>query len=115
MKNSKTEVMPVEDFNFWTYRIPTYKVTNDGIEDGEGIILKLCRGNKADENVPRQEGVFSESLLEAVRQYLTSQNTGELSNPYTTMAIEAIKDAQDALGTRAAERKARGVQGTYKP
>lgn len=29
-----------------TYKVPTYKVTNEGIEDGAGIEIVFCKGNK---------------------------------------------------------------------
>ena len=29
-----------------TYKVPTYKVTNAGIEDGSGIEIVFCKGNK---------------------------------------------------------------------
>ena len=28
-----------------TYEVPTFKVTNEGIEDGEGIRIVFCKGN----------------------------------------------------------------------
>lgn len=101
--------------DFWTYEVPTYKVTNNGIEDGAGMKIALCRGNKLDENAPRQEGVFTETLLEVCLQYLQGVNKGELANRDTSIAITHIEDALLRIGKRADDRKRREVQGTYKP
>ncbi len=109
MKHPRTIVK----INNWTYRVPTFKVTNEGIEDGEPMIICLCRGNKADESAPRQEGLFTETLLEVVSQYLESVNEGDLRNRDTSIAITHIEDALLRLGKRAADRQARGVQATY--
>lgn len=97
----------------WTYLVPTYKVTDEGIQDGEGIMIHLCRGNMADQSVPRQEGLFSETLLWVILAYLESVNVGDLRNRDTSIAITAIEDALLRLGKRAEDRKFRGVQATY--
>lgn len=53
-----------------SYEIPTYKVTDNGIEDGTDMVLRFCKGNKADSEVFRQEGVFTETLIQTAKQYL---------------------------------------------
>jgi len=97
-----------------TYDVPTYKVTNEGIQVGTCGTIALCRGNKEDEAVPRQEGFFTETLLEVARQYLTAVNVGPMATRDTSMAITKIDEALMWIGKRAEDRKLREVQGTYK-
>lgn len=113
--NMQNQIQPraIQKLDNWTYRVPTYKVTDEGIVEGEWIIISLCRGDKADPSKPRQEGVFSETLLEVVIQYLQSVNTGELQSRETSVAITNIEQGQMWLGKRAQDRQARGVQGSY--
>ena len=99
--------------NYWSFNIPTYKVDDNGIQDGEGMVLNLCRGNKEDANVPRQEGVFTETLLEVALAYLQHVNKGELASRDTSIAITHIEDALLRIRKRAQDRAIRGVQGTY--
>lgn len=99
--------------NLWSFIVPTYVVTDDGIQDGDGMVLNLCRGNKDDSNVPRQEGVFTESLLEVCLTYLQGVNKGDLATRDTSIAITHIEDALLRLRKRAQDRAIRGVQGTY--
>lgn len=101
--------------NFWEFHVPTYKVTNEGIEDGEGSVIRLCRGDKADESKPRQEGMFTETLLQVCKQYLEGVNVGPLASRDTSVAITKIDEALLWIGKRAEDRKIREVQGTYKP
>jgi len=96
-----------------TYRIPTYKVTNEGLVDGDGCALDFCKGNKEDESVPRQEGVFTETLIAAAKKYLEENNVGDLATRETSMAITKLDEALLWIGKRAADRQRRGVQGTY--
>jgi hypothetical protein len=96
-----------------TYNLPTYTVTNNGIEDGKGIEIKFCKGNKDDENLLRQEGLFTETLIQTAKEYLESVNVGELSSRETSMAITKLDEALLWIGKRAEDRKLRGVQATY--
>lgn len=96
-----------------TYGIPTFKVTNDGMVDGDGFLLKFCKGNKEDENVFRQEGFFTETVIAAAKKYLEENNVGELATRETSMVITKLDEALLWIGKRAADRAARGVQGTY--
>lgn len=98
-----------------SYKIPTYKVTNEGLQDGDGFLLKFCKGNKEDENSFRQEGFFTETLIAAAKKYLEENNVGLLATRETSMAITKLDEALLWIGKRAADRAARGVQGTYKP
>ena len=96
-----------------TYSIPQYEVTNEGLQDAGVFTITFCKGNKADESVPRQAGVFTESLLAAAKMYLEENNVGELATRETSTAITKIDEALMWLGKRAADRQRRGVQGTY--
>jgi len=96
-----------------TYKIPTFKVTDNGIEDGEGIEVVFCKGNKEDSSVLRQEGVFTETLVQVAKQYLESVNKGEMATRETSMVITKLDEALMWINKRAEDRKLRGVQGTY--
>ena len=97
-----------------TYNIPTYKVTNEGMQDGQGTVIVFCKGNKEDENVLRQEGVFSETLIMSVKTYLETVNKGEMATRETSMVITKLDEALMWMQKRADDRALRGVQGTYK-
>jgi hypothetical protein len=112
MKNPKI-ISTLEKDNIWLFDVPTFMVTNEGIQDGDGAIIKLCRGDKSDESKPRQEGVFTETLLMVCLTYLQGVNKGDLANRDTSIAITHIEDALLRLGKRAEDRKLREVQGTY--
>lgn len=96
------------------YTLPVYQVTNKGLVDTEGVVtVHFCKGDKENESIPRQSGVFTESLLEVCRKYLVENNVGDLASRETSIAITKIEEAQLWLGKRAEDRKARGVQATY--
>ena len=97
-----------------TYEIPTFKVNDNGIEDGEGILIKFCKGDKSDSSKFRQEGVFSETLIKVVKTYLETVNVGEMSTRETSMAITKLDEALMWIDKRANDRKRRDIQGTYK-
>lgn len=96
-----------------TYSIPTYHVTNEGLEDFGRSIIRFCKGNKNDEASFRQEGLFSGSLIAVAKQYLEDVNIGELSSRETSIAITKLDEALMWLNKRAEDRKLRGVQATY--
>lgn len=110
MKNPKLIEVIIEGA---TYRVPTYKVTNDGIVDGSGIEIVFCKGNKDSEANLRQEGVFTETLLQTALQYLQSVNVGEMASRETSMAITKLDEALMWINKRTEDRKLRGVQSTY--
>ncbi len=97
-----------------TYKVPTYKVTNDGIENGEGLNIVFCKGNKLDESALRQEGLFTETLIQTAKTYLESVNVGEMATRETAMAITKLDEALMWIDKRAQDRILREVQGTYK-
>ena len=96
-----------------TYRVPTFKVTNEGIEDGAGIEVVFCKGNKEDSAILRQEGVFTETLIQTAKEYLESVNVGPMASRETSMVITKLDEALMWINKRAEDRKLRGVQGTY--
>jgi hypothetical protein len=97
-----------------TYKVPTFKVTENGIEDGNGIDIVFCKGNKEDASVLRQEGVFTETLIQTAKQYLEAVNVGEMATRETSMAITKLDEALMWINKRAEDRKLRDVQATYK-
>lgn len=98
-----------------TYSVPTYKVTNEGMVDGDGINIVFCKGNKEDESVLRQEGVFTETIIQTAKAYLESVNVGPMATRETSMVITKLDEALMWINKRAEDRKLREVQGTYKP
>ena len=112
MQNPRLITHPAPD-NVWVFDVPTFKVTNEGLQDGEGATIHLCRGDKSDPTKPRQEGLFTETLLQVCKEYLEGVNKGELANRDTSMAITKIDEALLWIGKRAEDRKLREVQGTY--
>ncbi len=96
------------------YKIPTYKVTNDGIEDGAGTEIIFCKGSKnTDEDFVRQEGVFTETLIQVAKEYLEGVNVGELQSRETSMALIKLDECLLWLDKRTSDRKNRNVQATY--
>ena len=112
MKNPKVLETVIEGA---IYKVPTFKVTNDGISDGGGINIMFCKGNKEDASALRQEGVFTETLVQVAKQYLESVNVGAMATRETAMAITKLDECIMWIGKRAEDRKLREVQGTYKP
>src|SRR5678815_4081767 len=97
-----------------TYLVPTYVVTNEGLQNAATVKVEFCKGNKEDESVPRQEGFFTESLICLSKKYLEENNVGDLASRETSMAITKLDEALMWLQKRADDRQLRGVQGTYK-
>lgn len=110
MKNPK-EIKTIVDGA--TYEIPTYLVTNEGIADGDGAIISFCKGDKNNEETLRQEGFFTETLIQVAKQYLESVNKGEMATRETSMAITKLDEALMWIQKRAEDRQKRNVQTTY--
>jgi len=110
MKNPKILETIVEGA---TYKVPTFKVTNEGMADGDGINIVFCKGNKEDETVLRQEGVFTETLIQTAKTYLESVNKGDMATRETAMAITKLDESLMWINKRAEDRILRGVQSTY--
>lgn len=96
-----------------TYEVPLFRVTDAGLEQYETSIIRFCKGNKADATTTRQGGFFTETLIAVCVQYLKENNVGELASRETSTAITQFEQGLLWLGKRAADRQARGVQGTY--
>jgi hypothetical protein len=96
-----------------TYEVPVFCVTNDGLEEAYKIPIQFCKGDKSNEEVFRQTGFFTETLLTTCKQYLEENNVGELASRETSMAITKLDEALMWLAKRAEDRRLRGVQGTY--
>ena len=96
------------------YILPTYKVTENGIEDGAGKSIKFCKGDKSNPAVFRQEGFFTESVIQVAKEYLESVNKGDMATRETSMAITKLDEALMWIKKRADDRIERGVQATYK-
>lgn len=112
MKNPKVLETVIEGA---TYKVPTYKIDNEGIKDGSGIDIVFCKGNKEDESALRQEGVFTETLIQVAKQYLESVNVGAMATRETSMVITKLDEALMWIDKRSNDRKLREVQATYKP
>lgn len=97
-----------------TYLVPTYKIGDNGVEDGEGVKIIFCKGNKENKLFLRQEGLFTETLIQTAKQYLESVNIGEMASRETSMVITKLDEALMWIDKRANDRILRGVQGTYK-
>lgn len=110
MKNPKQIKAVIEGA---TYNVPTYLVNNEGIQDGVGATIVFCKGNKEDASALRQEGFFTETLIEVAKQYLESVNKHPLATRETSMAITKLDEALMWIQKRADDRKARNVQTTY--
>ena len=95
------------------YRVPSYQVTNDGIVDGHGIDIVFCKGDKNDDGRFRQEGVFTETLIQTAKQYLEAVNVGQMATRETSMVITKLDEALMWIAKRTEDRKLRGVQATY--
>jgi hypothetical protein len=96
-----------------TYKIPTYKIGDNGVEDGTGMTIYFCKGNKESSNIMRQEGVFTETLIKLAKTYLESVNVGEMATRETAMAITKLDEALMWIDKRTQDRILRGVQNTY--
>ena len=111
MKNPKEVETMVEGSRYF---VPTYRVTNEGLEDGDPSVIQFCKGNKEDESVERKNGFFTETLIQTAKQYLEDVNKGEMATRETSMAITKLDEALMWIAKRAEDRKLRNVQGTYK-
>ena len=111
MKNPKVLETHIEGAN---YLVPTYKITDNGIEDGEGQVIQFCKGDKNNPDTFRQEGLFTETLIQVAKQYLESVNKGDLATRETSMAITKLDEALMWINKRAEDRILRGVQATHK-
>jgi hypothetical protein len=97
-----------------SYQVPLFEVSDEGlVQIDEGFKIHFCKGDKSNPEVARQRGFFTETLIAVAKKYLEDVNTGPLASRETAVAITKLDEALMWIGKRAAERKARGVQGTY--
>lgn len=96
-----------------TYKIPTYKVENGQMTDGDGTEIKFCKGDKSNPEIFRQEGVFTETLIQVAKQYLEAVNKGEMATRETSMVITKLDEALLWIGKRSQDRRDRNVESTY--
>lgn len=109
----KVELAP-GSMSLVSLEVPTYVLGEDGMKDGEGTTIKFCKGTKETPVEHRQEGVFTESLIQASLEYLQDVNTGSLQNLDTTEAIQHLKAALGCLDRRQQKRINNGVLYTNK-
>lgn len=95
------------------YEVPTFHVTDEGLQDGNGTLIRFCKGDKSNPDVTRQEGFFTETLIQVAKEYLESVNVGPMATRDTSMAITKLDEALMWINKRAEDRRIRGVQGTY--
>ena len=93
-----------------TYELPVFKITENGAEVAETVIVQFCKGAKNQEG---QVGFFTETLIELCKTHLESVNQGDLKNPYTTATVRQLEDALWFIQERINDRQARGVFQTY--
>ena len=96
-----------------SYNVPTYKITEEGLVDAGNINIDFCKGSKDNPDIPRQEGLLTETLLEVCRQYLTGVNVGEMASRETSIAITKKDKTKKKIDKRKQERELRNVISTY--
>lgn len=120
MKNPKNLIIgrvAVSPGNEQLYSVglPTYILGENGMEDGKEMhFIPFCKGTKETPTPARQEGVFTESLIQASIEYLQDVNTGTLQNIDTTEAIQYLKAALGCLDRRKQKRTNNGTIYTNK-
>lgn len=81
-----------------------------GLSSGPGLLLSWQDG-------PIQNGEFTGATLEAVivacKQRLSAFQSTELGSAHNETALDHLEAALEALYARTADRRARGVEGTY--
>lgn len=75
-----------------TYELPVFRITENGAEVAETVIVQFCKGDKSNPS-EGQVGFFTESLIELCKIHLESVNQGDLKNPYTTAATRQLEEA----------------------
>jgi hypothetical protein len=93
--------------------VPTYRMSDAGILDSKSVELKFCKGSKDDPTINRQEGFFTETLIQACKMFLEDVNSGKLASRDTSMAITKLDEALMWLKKRSDDRVLREVKDTY--
>lgn len=95
------------------YKLPVFKIDESGlIKTNDNVEIKFVKGNKADANTFRQEGIQMEDLLSMALHNLTALNEN-LPNEFTSRAIEHLRSACMELANRTKDREDRGVNASY--
>lgn len=97
-----------------SYLLDIYRVGKGKLESLGKQEIDFVKGNSAGNDF-NQDGVIAEDLLRIVIDYLITVNTGDLKNPYTSLAIKGIETSLLALKSRQEDREKRKVRTTYKP
>lgn len=113
-KELKTSTVAGAGDLIYAVELPTYKISPEGMKDGRPITLPFCKGTIGADTNLIQEGVFTESLLQASLEFLSNVNRGPLQNIDTTEAIQHIKAALGCLGRRHERRAKEGTAFTNK-
>lgn len=108
----ETMIDPKNRLRSHTYDLPVFRITENGAEVAETVIVQFCKGDKSNPS-EGQVGFFAESLIDLCKIHLESVNQGDLKNPYTTAAVRQLEDALWFLRERIKDRQARGVFQTY--
>ena len=111
MKNPKQITATIEGAE---YLLPTYFINENGIQDGEGHVIRFCKGDKSNPAMFRQEGYFTESLIQVAKEYLGAVNIGAMATRETSMVITKLDEALMWINKRSQDRIDRGVQATYR-
>jgi hypothetical protein len=100
------------DFEKSKFILPTFRVTANGLEGAGELLIQFVKGNKADENAYRQDGITTETLLEMMVQY-QAYLCSLIPSAQGSEALQYLQAALDCTQRRTADRTERGVVGTY--
>lgn len=92
-----------------TYELPQFKVTKNGLEPIEPIIIQFCKGSK---DAPVHPGFITETLIQLLVEHLESVNE-IVPSDHTTGMIAHLKTALEIADERIKDREKRGVLQTY--
>jgi len=92
--------------------LPTFRVTENGLNVAGELLIQFVKGNKADENAYRQDGVTSETLLEMMVQY-QAHLCSLIPSAQGSEALQHLQAALACVQRRTADRTERVVVGTY--
>jgi hypothetical protein len=79
-------------------------------DNGKKITFDMQEGS----TMEGYNGTYADAIILFARALIEAKNQGPMFNRYNSMAITSLEQANWALFARAAERHARGVQGTNK-
>jgi hypothetical protein len=94
------------------FMLPIFSVTENGLQPASTHLLRFVKGNKADENAYRQDGLTTETLLEMLVQY-QAHLCSLIPSAQGSEALQYLQAALACIQRRTADRTERGVLGTY--